>query len=170
MILFSSTPEIFKTPKAPKRPLFKTSKEKKFRHSPTYSISDFTRKCRRSGNGHNWDYWHQEGGKEAIISFIPGLSWKSHITYLGDLPTEQNRSPIWQPLLPREQIMSRGGGKANSSPVRSSYATRNHQTGACMASLLTLPESQELPASEASRLGRRRRSWRKCRLFWQFRQ
>lgn len=52
--------------------LFKTSKGKKFRHSPTYSISDFTRKCRRSGNGHNWDYyWHQEGRQGGHHFFYP---------------------------------------------------------------------------------------------------
>lgn len=60
--------------------LSKLPREKKFRHPPTYSISDFTRKYRRSGNGHNWDYyWHQEGRRGGHHFFYPRVELE--ITY-----------------------------------------------------------------------------------------
>lgn len=140
----------------------KLPREKKFRHSPTYSISDFTRKCRRSGNGHNWDYyWHQKARGPSFL--YPGLSWKSHITYLGDLPTEQNRSPF-------DSLYSQGTDnvkrreKQTPLPVKGSYATKKPPNWSLASS--DLPESQELPASEASH-GEKEEL--KCRLFWQFR-
>lgn len=96
MILFSSTPEIFKTPKAPKDHLSKLPREKKFRHPPTYSISDFTRKYRRSGNGHNWDYyWHQEGRRGGHYFFYPRVELEiPYYSIQGTCPLNRTGPPF----------------------------------------------------------------------------